>query len=1040
MTLISKNFSEVITFSRGTGATRVNSAGLIVGVDFSATSNTIATGSKTFTITADANVNRDWPVGSNVIAVSQAGATGSMTGVVTSYTPSTQALVINVTSVTGSGTSTDWRIGSLEMREDYDPVTLVRKGVLSEVSATNEFLRSNEISSGYWTKAPSAQIIKDTQVGYFGSLVEKLAANTSVTDGAVGISRAFTLAAGQPHTYSFIAKTDGSVRWIQVYVQPNNGVGYVFFDLIDGLVGNRSGGTASITPLGRGFFKIIYSFTAGLSTSNDFSIRLSNVNGAGGFATVTLTAGQGVYIEALQKELSDVATSTIPTTTTQVTRNADNFPLTASALTSIRQGEGTLYAEIDCPDTGVAQKRALRLSGTNADIRIGKQGTGTLSNFTKMAEGAGLRLMGTATSLIRGNGQELLPVTAIDQRTGLTTAIPAVNAVAFDGSNLFALGSGTEETYIDGLLGTYSIKGSGLNSINIAHYNGNRFIAAHSLAGVVFVSDGTSYRRINTPIITQPTSEITSGLVGGTLRNVIVGNNGFIATSDDNGENWTARTSGTTETINCASFGSVGGTNYFIVAGNAGQLRYSTNAITYTNATGQSGSASYFDVHVANNIAVAVGNAGAVFVSTNGTTFTAATATNTANTLIGVTYSPTLNLWIAVGSTGTIITATNPAGTWTVQTSGTTQTLHEIGIFNNAIYIVGNSQTLLTSSNGTSYTSLNAGVTANLFGIAASPTTLLITGSAGAMASSTDGTTFTSRTNNGQALNGIAFGNNVFVSTGNAPNGSGYIATIGADGTVTRRVSNTADQTLGVRFFRGAHYVFANASTIVRSTDQVTWTKTTVGGVGFSIYDMADSGTLQIAVGSGGRYTTSTDGTTFAASALNGQTTQQLNGIDYFGGNYVAVGNAGVILTTTNGTTWTLRTSGTTQNLNSVMFSTRDNLWYAAGNGGTLLYAVDPTGTWTAVQNSGTASILGTTLQSNQPLPQFKSGVNKIALSYKSNQVISALNGVASTTDTTATIPSITAGTIGENFNGTIQKIEVLDSALTNSEIIEKTL
>jgi hypothetical protein len=335
---------------------------------------------------------------------------------------------------------------------------------------------------------------------------------------------------------------------------------------------------------------------------------------------------------------------------------------------------------------------------------------------------------------------------------------------------------------------------------------------------------------------------------------------------------------------------------------------------------------------------------------------------------------------------------------------------------------------------------LNAGVTANLFGIAASPTTLLITGSAGAMASSTDGTTFTSRTNNGQALNGIAFGNNVFVSTGNAPNGSGYIATIGADGTVTRRVSNTADQTLGVRFFRGAHYVFANASTIVRSTDQVTWTKTTVGGVGFSIYDMADSGTLQIAVGSGGRYTTSTDGTTFAASALNGQTTQQLNGIDYFGGNYVAVGNAGVILTTTNGTTWTLRTSGTTQNLNSVMFSTRDNLWYAAGNGGTLLYAVDPTGTWTAVQNSGTASILGTTLQSNQPLPQFKSGVNKIALSYKSNQVISALNGVASTTDTTATIPSITAGTIGENFNGTIQKIEVLDSALTTSEIIEKTL
>jgi len=145
--MANKLFSDLVTFSRGTGATRVNSAGLIVGVDFSATSNTIATGSKTFTITADANVNRDWPVGSNVIAVSQAGAPGSMTGTVTSYTPSTQSLVINVVSVAGSGTSTDWRIGSLDVREDYDPVTLAKKGVLSEVQSTN-FMRNSENTTG----------------------------------------------------------------------------------------------------------------------------------------------------------------------------------------------------------------------------------------------------------------------------------------------------------------------------------------------------------------------------------------------------------------------------------------------------------------------------------------------------------------------------------------------------------------------------------------------------------------------------------------------------------------------------------------------------------------------------------------------------------------------------------------------------------------------------------------------------------------------------------------------------------------------------
>lgn len=1024
MTLISKNFSEVITFSRGTGATRVNSAGLIVGVDFSATSNTIATGSKTFTITADANVNRDWPVGSNVIAVSQAGATGSMTGTVTSYTPSTQSLVINVTSVTGSGTSTDWRIGSLDVREDYDPVTLVRRGVLSESVTTN--LTTRSYASGANVAITAVETIRTP----FGIPATLYAADTTTGEHIVRYDGGNIVSSGRTYMVSIILK-----------FTPNNNTDRVNIHFGGAVVANidralfiSGANTDNVKDLGNGYFKIAFYGTT--STNNE--VRFYPI----GNGSRTGNGVDGCYLTAFQVEevtstyYPTINSSLIPTNITQVTRNADNFPLTAAALTSIRQGEATLYAEIDCPDTGIAQKRAFRLSGTNADIRIGKQGTGTLSNFTKMSEGAGLRLMGTSTSLISGNGQELVGVTAIDQRTGLTTAIPAVNAVAFDGSNLFALGSGTEETYIDGLLGTYSIKGSGLNSINIVHYNGNRFIAAHSLAGVVFVSDGTSYRRINTPIITQPTSEITSGLVGGTLRNVIVGNNGFIATSDDNGENWTARTSGTTETINCASFGSVGGTNYFIVAGNAGQLRYSTNAITYTNATGQSGSANYFDAHIANNIAVAVGNAGAVFVSTNGTTFTAATATNTANTLIGVTYSPTLNLWIAVGSTGTIITATNPAGTWTVQTSGTTQTLHEIGIFNNAIYIVGNSQTLLTSSNGTSYTSLNAGVTANLFGIAASPTTLLITGSSGAMASSTNGTTFTSRTNNNATLNDIAFGNNVFVSVGNAVNGSGYIATIGADGTVTRRVSGVTTVLVGIKFLNGSFYAGTNG--IIRSTDGgVTWSS--AGGGLNSWQDFAFSGTAYVAIGDGGRYAISSDGVTFGAATLTGVTTQTMRGMDFANGVFVAVGNAGTIITSPDGTAWTLRTSGTTQQLNSVMYSTRDNLWYAAGNGGVLLYSPDAI-TWTAVQNSGTASILGTTLQSNQPLPQFKSGVNKIALSYKSNQVISALNGVASTTDTTATIPSITAGTIGENFNGTIQKIEVLDSALTTSEIIEKTL
>jgi len=1038
MTLISKNFSEVITFSRGTGATRVNSAGLIVGVDFSTTSNTIATGSKTFTLAADANVNRDWPVGSNVIAVAQAGATGSMTGTVTSYTPSTQSLVINVVSVTGSGTSTNWRIGSLEMREDYDPVTLVRKGVLSEVAASNRFLQSINGSISPWADA-AGQTATRSQVasGLLDSLGLTQVVATSVNGG---IRQSLTgLISGSAYTWTFFIKSASTAVTLE-FENGASGFGAAHIASLSAVTGvvvvNAGFVRASSIPYADGFIVSLTTLPAGGGLIANPEIKLSAVS-------------ETMLVGRFQFEASTSATSYIPTTTAQVTRNADSFPLTSAAVASIRQGESTLYAEIDCPDTGVAQKRALRLSGVNADIRIGKQGTGTLSNFTKMAEGAGLRLMGTANSLIRGNGQDLVGVTAVNDRTGVAAAVPSVNAAAFDGVNRFGLassstgGGATEEVFIDGALGTVSGKGTGGVDFSGSHYNGSRFIAvSQGNTGVVFVSDGTSYRRINTPVINQIAFEVTSGLVGGTLRNVLVGNAGFIATSDDNGETWTARTSGTATRINAVTRS----TTHFVAAIDVTNatlnIRRSTDGETWVAVANSNFVQIPADVHANGATVVAVGGNGAVSVSAdNGTTWTAATATNTTQLLNGVTYSPTLNLWVAVGNAGTIITATDPTGTWTVQTSGTTQTLTEVGIFNNAIYVVGGGSTLLTSTNGTSYTSLSANASSTLRGIAASPTTVLISGSNGTLSSSTNGTTFTSRTNVNSTINGMAFGNGVFVSVGDVANGSGsgYIATIAADGTVTRRVSGTGNALIDLIFNNGRFICVGLSSTIIYSDNSgASWQTAALTGINFS--SIAASNNTLVAVGGGGLYSISTNnGTTWAASAAVGVTSQNLRGIAFANGIYVAVGDAGTIIATTNGTTYTLRTSGTTTNLNSVMFSTRDNLWYAAGNGGVLLYSPDA-GTWTAVQNSGTASILGTTLQSNQPLPQFKSGVNKIALSYKQNQVIAALNGVASTTDTTATIPSITAGTIGENFNGTIQKIEVLDSALTTSEIIEKTL
>lgn len=73
----------------------------------SVTSNTIGTGSQTFTIVEP---TRSWVPGDLLLIHSRADAANRMSGVVTSYSAS--SLVINITAIDGSGTFTDWEIGS----------------------------------------------------------------------------------------------------------------------------------------------------------------------------------------------------------------------------------------------------------------------------------------------------------------------------------------------------------------------------------------------------------------------------------------------------------------------------------------------------------------------------------------------------------------------------------------------------------------------------------------------------------------------------------------------------------------------------------------------------------------------------------------------------------------------------------------------------------------------------------------------------------------------------------------------------------------
>ena len=86
--------------------------------------------------------------------------------------------------------------------------------------------------------------------------------------------------------------------------------------------------------------------------------------------------------------------------------------------------------------------------------------------------------------------------------------------------------------------------------------------------------------------------------------------------------------------------------------------------------------------------------------------------------LRAITYSESLGLFVAVGDSGTILTSSDGT-TWTSRTSGTTTNLRGItyskslGLF----VAVGDNGVILTSSNGTTWTSRTSGVSASLLGV-----------------------------------------------------------------------------------------------------------------------------------------------------------------------------------------------------------------------------------------------------------------------------------------------------------------------------------
>ena len=223
---------------------------------------------------------------------------------------------------------------------------------------------------------------------------------------------------------------------------------------------------------------------------------------------------------------------------------------------------------------------------------------------------------------------------------------------------------------------------------------------------------------------------------------------------------------------------------------------------------------------------------------------------NASNTL-AITSFTVLPNFIAVGTSGTILTSTNGT-TWTSKTSdifsdnGTSNTDTHNGVtYGNSTFVTVGFSTISTSLDGTTWTSRTSGISYNLNGVIYGNSTFVAIGDSGTILTSSNGTTWTSRTSGiSYNLNDITYGNSTFVATG-------------------------------------------SSGTILTSSDGSTWTS---------------------------RIFTHDNGTT------TNYTTNSLNDITYANSTFVATGSSGTILTSSDGSTWTSRTSGTSNTLNGITY------------------------------------------------------------------------------------------------------------------------
>jgi hypothetical protein len=277
-----------------------------------------------------------------------------MTGTVTSYDATTQSLVCNMTTASGTGTFTSWRVGYRGPRFDHTSAGVCR-GLLIEESRTNAFQHSSNFkdttSSNYWTNQTATTITVDQIASPDGGVNADLL-STSTSSFDCFTRRSNFWAGSTQYTYSiFVKRGPSNYRYVGLYIGAGaSATQFPYFDFDNPTtvqIPTITSGTINSTRVDaypNGWYRVIITFTTAATPITLFGgVYISASNGVIQEAN---TAGNNCYIWGIQSELGSFPTSYIPTTTGTLARSADVCSITGGNFTGMwNQSEGTLLAQ-----------------------------------------------------------------------------------------------------------------------------------------------------------------------------------------------------------------------------------------------------------------------------------------------------------------------------------------------------------------------------------------------------------------------------------------------------------------------------------------------------------------------------------------------------------------------------------------------------------------------------------------------------------------------------------------------------------------------